>query len=197
MNQNKEHWVKSPWTISIGTAIFSLLLTMGYDYSKEKPILTTVWTILKWLGNFVWTILNLDLKVWWILLAVVLFLSIVILIDKLKKEETLKPDFYNYREGKFKRWRWTWGWQLNDRKNTWLISVLNAHCPNCDTPMIEHSSIYGLSFDCPRCEFRASGSQCDEPHKIERIILDNIERNRNETKSSQLHDFCVRYSATI
>lgn len=40
MTQSKEDWVKSPWTISVGTAIFSLLLTIGYDYLKEKPILT-------------------------------------------------------------------------------------------------------------------------------------------------------------
>lgn len=184
MKQNKEHWIKSSWAISIGTAIFSLLLTMVYDYSREKPILTTVWTILKLLGNFVWTILNFDLKVWWILLAVVLFILIIILIANVKKDKTFKPDFYSYREGKFKRWRWTWGWKWSDSENAWGISDLKAHCPICDTPMIEHSSVYGLSFDCPRCEFRADDSQCDEPHKIERIILDNIDRERNETKNS-------------
>lgn len=184
MTQNKEHWIKSSWAISIGTAIFSLLLTMVYDYLKEKPILTTVWEILKWLGNFVWTILNFDLKVWWLLLAVVSFILIIILIANVKKEKTFKPDFYSYREGKFKRWRWTWGWQWSDSENAWGISDLKAHCPNCDTPMIKHSSFYGLSFDCPRCEFRAEDSQCDEPHKIERIILDNIDRKRNEAKNS-------------
>ncbi|MDF0719512.1 hypothetical protein P0M11_05805 [Kaistella sp. PBT33-4] len=184
MTNKKEHWTNSAWTISIGTAIFSLLLTMGYDYSKEKPILTTVWTILKWVANLIWTVLNFDLKVWWIIVAVIVFILIIILIDKFKNEETFKPDFYSYREGKFKRWRWTWGWNWNSSKNAWIISGMKAHCPNCDTPMIEHSSIYGLSFDCPRCEFRASDGQCDEPHKIERIILDNIDRQRAEKKNS-------------
>ena len=181
MTEKKEHWLKSNWTISVGTAIFSLLLTMGYDYSKEKPILTTVWSILKWIGNLVWTILNFDLKVWWILGSVFLFILIAFFVSKFKKEETFKPDFYSYREGRFKRWRWTWGWEWSDGKKAWLISNLTAHCPNCDTPMIDHSSMYGLSFDCPRCEFRASDQQCDEPHKIERIILDNIDRKRKES----------------
>lgn len=173
-------WIKSPWGISIGTAIFSLLLTMGYDYSKEKPVLTTIWKVIVWIWDLLLTILNFNLKVWWLILAVGLFILILYIIDKLKKEETFKPDFYSYREGKFKEWKWTWGWNWSQSKNAWIISDMKAHCPNCDTPMIEHSSVYGLSFDCPRCDFRASDNQCEEPYKIERIIFDNIDRKRKE-----------------
>lgn len=176
----KKEVFKSPWSISIGTAIFSLLLTMGYDYSKQNPILTTVGELFKWLWKVIISILNFELKIWWILLAIGLFVGIAYLFDKFKKEESFKPDFYSYREGRFKRWKWTWGWKWNNSRSAWLISDLKAHCPNCDTPMIEYSSIYGLSYDCPRCNFKASDSQCDEPHKIERIILDNIDRKRQE-----------------
>lgn len=173
-------WIKSPWGISIGTALFSLLLTMGYDYSKRKPILSTIWNILVWIWDFIIIILNFNLKVWWIILAIGLYIFVIYLIDKFKKEETFKPDFYSYREGRFKRWKWTWEWKWNQLKNAWTIYNLRANCPNCDTPMIEHSSMYGLSYDCPRCDFHANDNQCDEPHKIERIILDNIDRKRKE-----------------
>ena len=176
---NDKNWKKSPWTISIATAIFSLLLTMGYDYSKNEPILSTVWNLFKWIWNLIISILNFDLKVWWILIALAVFIGIIYLIDKFKQKESFKPDFYGYREDKVKKWKWTWTWEWNNFKKAWIISNFRAHCPNCDTPMIEHSSsIYGVSFDCPRCDFTASGSQCDEPHKIERIILDNIDRKR-------------------
>lgn len=184
MTQHNEHWLKSPWTISIATAIFSLLLTMGYDYFKEQSILTTVCRIFKWLGNGVFAILIFELKVWWILIAVILISIVVVLVGKLTKVKTFEPDFCSYREGKFKRWRWTWEWQWNDRKKMWLIADLEAHCPNCDTPMIEHSSNSELSFECPRCEFRAIDGQCDVPHKIERIIHDNINRKSNETSQT-------------
>lgn len=180
----KEKWTKAPWTISIATAIFSLVLTMGYDYSKSKPIWTTIWAILKWIGNFFWSIFNFDLKVWWILAGTLIFILVIYIISKFQKEESFKPDFYTYREGRFKKWKWTWSWEWNNSKNAWTISNMKAHCPNCDTPLIEHSSIYGLSFDCPRCDFRANDGQCEEPHKIERIILDNIDRKRNEAKNS-------------
>lgn len=173
-------WIKSPWGISIGTAIFSLLLTMGYDYSKDKPVLTTIWNIIVWIWDLIMTILNFNLKIWWLLVAIGLFIFILYIINKFKKQETFKPDFYSYREGKFKRWKWSWGWTWSQSKNAWLISDMKAHCPNCNTPMIEHSSMYGLSFDCPRCDFRANDSQCDEPYKIERIIFDNIDRKRKE-----------------
>ena len=172
----KEKLAKSPWTISIGTAIFSLLLTMGYDYSKSKPILTTVWLIICWIGTLLWQILNFELKVWWIIVSIVLFILAAIVIEKLKNEEEFKPDFCSYREGKFKRWKWTWNWEWSSSKKVWLIINMKVHCPNCDTPMIEHSSVYGLSFDCPRCDFKATDGQCDEPHKIESIIIDNIKR---------------------
>ena len=72
-------WIKSPWGISIGTAIFSLLLTMGYDYSKEKPILTTVWNVLVWIWELILAILNFNLKVWWIIVAIGLFIFILYL----------------------------------------------------------------------------------------------------------------------
>ncbi len=173
-----KNWKKSPWTISLVTAIFSLLLTMGYDYSKNEPILSTVWNIIKWIWHIIIVILNFDLKVWWILIALLVFIIFVYVFDKYNNSETFKPDFYSYREDKLKKWRWTWNWKWSNSKKAWVISNLSAHCPNCDTPMIEHSSIYGLSFDCPRCEFSANDSECEEPYKIERIILDNIDRKR-------------------
>lgn len=183
MTLNKEHWTKSAWTISIGTAIFSLFLTMVYDYSKEKPILSTVWSFLKWIANLIWSVLNFDLKVWWIVVAVFVFILTLVIIDKFKRKETFKPDFYNYREDKFKNWRWSWDWNWNRNKNAWIISEMKAHCPHCDTPLIDHSNSYILSFDCPRCEFNAIDRQCDEQYKIERIILDNIDRQRAEKKN--------------
>ena len=179
MTQSKEDWVKSPWTISIGTAIFSFLLTIGYDYLKEKPILSTIWSIFKWIGNMVWKVLNFDLKIWWLIIIFGLFILTIVIIDKFKNEETLKPDFCSYKEDTLKKWRWTWSWKLDNRKNAWIITDMKAHCPKCATPMIEYSNRYQLSFDCPRCEFRASDAECDEPYKIERIILDNIDRKRS------------------
>ena len=176
MNKNKEHWIKSSWAISIGTAIFSLLLTIAYDYFKEKPVLSTIWAIIRWIKNLTWNFLNFDLKIWWIIVAFILLTFIIKIINNSKIKETSTHKFHDYREGKFKKWRWTWSWRLNNIRKAWIISDMKAHCPNCDTAMIDYSSTYYLEFGCPRCDFKAHDSQCDEPQKIERIILDDIDR---------------------
>jgi hypothetical protein len=178
-------WVKSPWTISIGTAIFSFLLIMIYDYSKSKPIFSTILQILHGLWNFIISALNFNIKVWWLIIGVIFIIAIIYLVINFKQTETFKPDFYNYRDGKFKFWRWSWNWEFNYSENAWCISNLTPHCPNCDTPLINHPSISGEIFECPRCDFSARGSQCDEPQKIQMIILDNIERVKRNKQNSQ------------
>lgn len=185
MTLRKEHWTKSAWTISIGSAIFSLLLTMIYDYSKDKPILTTTIAIFDWLGNLTSVVLNFDLKLWWVIISIFLLISIFVIIEKLKKDVTLKPDFYYYNEDKFKRWTWNWKYEWRSRENAWVICEMKAHCPNCETPMIDYSNRFDLRFECPRCDYSASDEKCDEPHKIERIILDNIDRKIFTNKNNR------------
>lgn len=173
-------WIKSNWGVSIGTAIFSLILTVIYDLSKEKPILSTVWRFIIWIWDLLISFLNLNLKIWWIIIGVAILIFILFVIDKFKKVESSLPDFYSYTEDKIKQWKWTWKWVWNIDKNAWMLSDMQAHCPDCDTPLIDNSNaMFGLSFDCPRCNYKASGyNQCDEQDKIERIIFDNIERKR-------------------
>lgn len=181
----KEKWIKSPWTISIGTAVFSLLLTIGYDFSKKEPILTTIWRIIKWIGNFIMAILDFDLKLWWVLIVIGLLILLLYIIAKIKGAEELKPDFYDYTEDKFKKWNWTWTWEFNKTKEAWVVSKMKAQCPKCETSLIENSSKYEIFFECPRCDFQARNSYCDDPYKIESLILDNLDRKyRNEKKNT-------------
>ena len=139
--------------------------------------------ILKWAANLVCTGLNFEAKVWWMIVTVLILFLIIWLIDKFKKEEPYKPDFYNYREGKPKYWKWTWDWKLNKNNEWWEISNLNAHCPKLasDTRMIQYLDC----FKCPRCEFIAvrKTREYEDPNDIEHIIYDNIRRSKNEKKS--------------
>jgi len=178
----KEKWIKSPWTISIGTAIFSLLLTMAYDYFKEKPLLSTIGIIIKWVGNLMWNILFFDIKVWWIIIFLAFILFVMYLIARFKNESGFAPSFIDYREDTIKGWRWSWDWKFSERRKAWMITDLKAHCPICNTPMIEESISYQTHFDCPRCDFLVTNKPSDESHKVERIILDNIDRKEKSIK---------------
>lgn len=113
-------------------------------------------------------------------MGVIVIIAIIYFTVKLKQEEIVKPDFCNYRNDKFKFWRWSWDWEFDYFENTWHVTNLTAHCPNCDTPLIDCSMGYGASFECPRCDFKSTDSQCDVPFKVERIILDNVQRKKEK-----------------
>jgi hypothetical protein len=185
MNKGQEHWAKSGWAISIGTALFSLLLTMGYDYLKQIPVLTTVSFWLKWILSTVCAILNFNIKVWWIIVTIIIGFVIIYLIDKFfsnKNTESYKPDFYNYKEDKLKKWRWSWNWVVDHKQKSWVISNLKAHCPDCDTQLIPYYDTFsGTYYNCPRCNFNATDYQCEDPAKIEILILDNVRRRKSNS----------------
>jgi len=181
-NKRKEEWIRSPWTISIGTAVFSLLLTIVYDFSKQEPILTTIWKITKWTESFILIVLNFDLRLWWVLLGIVFLTLLLYILAKIKNTENFKPDFCKYREDKFKNWTWTWDWEFNKRKEAWVVSKMQAHCPRCETSLIDLSNEYEAFFECPRCDFQAKNNYCDDPFKIETLILDNLDRKKRKGK---------------
>ncbi|MDU1604713.1 MAG: hypothetical protein E6845_17285 [Clostridium sp.] len=172
-------WIKSPWAISIGTAIFSFILTTIYDYSKSKPVFSTIIGILLSIWNSIIWVLNFNIKVWWLIIVISVAIVIIYVVIILKKEEIIEPDFCDYKEDKFRIWRWSWEWKFNYSKKSWFISNLTAHCPNCDTSLIDYNNIYEQGFECPRCDYK-SDFKCEEPYKIERIILDNIEKMRRK-----------------
>jgi hypothetical protein len=173
-------WLKSPLGISIGTALFSFILSIGYDFLKSKPVFSTLWTILKAIWNVIFTFLNFELKVWWIIIGIAVLFILLLIVFRISsiKEET-KSDYLNYREDNFQHWRWSWKWEWNTYKRAWVVADLKGHCPKCNTPMVEQQSILdGVQFTCPRCNFHASGSrECDESYNVERVIHDNIDRN--------------------
>ncbi len=174
-------WIKSPWTISFVTAIFSLILTIIYDYFKQNPFLSTIIEVVKWIGNKIIFILNYDIKVWWILSSIITIVILILFIN-LRREKIIKPDFYNYKEDKFKKWKWSWDWEYNRIKGGWDVKRMQPYCPHCDTPLIKNSSLYILEYWCPRCEYNATSDDCDDPVNVKVIIFDNVNRKRKNNK---------------
>jgi len=169
------NWIKSPWTIGIATTILGFLLSMLNDNIKDVPVLTTIGSVFNWIGHLLWTILDFDIKVWWIILAIMLLILALWIYSKLEKKEITKPEFCEYREDNFTHWKWTWNWEYSNTRSGWVVTRMEAHCPKCHTPMMNNAS-FGLNYTCPRCDYSAINDQCDNPVKIERVILDNIDR---------------------
>ncbi len=173
----KNNWFKSPWTIGITTAVLGPIITVIIDLIKDKPILTTIWEVLASVWEFVISILNFQLRLWWVFLGLGVLVLVLYLIDKISEKEEELPEFLNYRTDSFKHWKWSWDWNKN-YNGKWEVKNLNAHCPNCGTPLIITGHQCPL-VDCPRCEFMEYESErCDNPIKVERIIVDNINRKK-------------------
>ncbi len=170
-------WIKSQWTKKIGPPVFSLLLTMIYDFFKQNPFLSTIIEIVKWVGNTIIFILNYEIKVWWIL-CVIIAIVIVIIFINLRKWEIFKPDFCNYKKDRFKDWKWRWDWKYYSNSRKWDIISLIAYCPKCDTQLIDHSNVYEQEYRCPRCKYNARSVNCEDPIDVKAIIFDNIEKKK-------------------
>lgn len=169
---------KSPWALALVPVVFGTILTAIYDAIKDKPILSTLWEGLKTVFGWIISFLNFELKVWWVLLGIALIIFVLFIIIKLSENtDKFKPEFASYKEDVFAGWKWTWEWRFNNYKGSWQITNLQAHCPECDTPMFHDQ--YDRDFQCPRCDFctdyRSSHKRRNE---IEAIIIDNVKRQK-------------------
>lgn len=178
----KGNWKKSPWTISIVSVLLGSLLTIGYDVLKDKPVLSTIGSIIIWFVKLLIAILTFKIAVWCILVAIAVILITLFIISKKQDNRDDLPFFYDYNEDAFRYWRWTWEWKFNSYKQGWEINKLRAHCPKCDTSLHDNSSIMGLSFSCPRCGTTFDKGNCDDPDNVESIIIDNVDRKKKELK---------------
>jgi len=174
-----KHWYSSAWTM-IGGPTFGFLLTISRDYLKDKPILTTLVSIFSAIWNFLYSLLNFDLKVWWILIAILLFVGVIYLIQRFQNEEINEPEFLKYKEDKFKSWTWTWEWNWNERNQRWMIVELQPNCPTCGTTLMENSTIYDTIYECPRGDFKTGrhGSPTEDKRNIEALIIDKIKKQK-------------------
>ena len=175
----KKSWVHSPWTVSVGSGIILFILTSIF---KDKPVFSSLWSVFKWCWNLMISILNFDIKVWWLIVFVVFIVFILYVIDKYlsDKQECSTYDFRDYKQDVFFQYKWIWGWQWSSHRNAWIISDLKILCPKCDTVM----DLSYMSFTCPRCNTQIMQSSCDK-HKVESLILDNIRKMQEKAENKK------------
>lgn len=170
-------FLKSPWTISIATALFAFFLILIYDLVKGKHILSTIGSILVVIKNAIITFLTFDLKVWWVIVALLILFVILYFVYKYydyKDSVTLKPDFLKYTKDTIQGWSWEWIWQ-KDNGGNYYVEDLHPICPICNTPLVI-SDNYDGSSKCLRCE-RNFKKELPYLDHIEMLIKDNVRRN--------------------
>ena len=176
-SKRKKNWIRSEWAVGLGATLFGFLLTIGYDFLKQKPVLNTIGNILRGIWNFIISFLNFDIKVWWILCFIVLVIITVLLIAKFSKnnENSGLPKFLEYKSQWLKGYRFSWYWKKG-YDGGWNLANFKIHCPKCDTPMA--STQYYDKYNCPRCDY--SNVEAVSCNKAEQVVIDNANRMREE-----------------
>jgi len=180
MAKKKEHWIKR-LAIWIGTTIITpVIVSLIVDFFKGIPKLSTIWAILKWCANVVCSFLNLEIKVWWLLVSIILIFIVLYLI--LRIITAFESEYPNYTEEVFRGLKWTWRWQKN-YKNEWMVVGIKPHCPDCNTPMIEIND-WGPRFACIRCDFKSGLEQYEDSRNIEFLVYDRADKMEAENKKN-------------
>ena len=166
----------SEYKIAVFGALAGVLFTAIYDLIKSKPILSTLWILLKWVWK---NIFEFELTIWQILI-VVLVIALISLLLKTKREEP-KAKFTDYRRDVIHGTEWVWSWEHNLLENKWEVHNITPICDNCGTRM-KFEFNYGVrsTAKCPRCDNRQTGLKDRET--IEALIIDNIHQDLHLNK---------------
>ncbi|MCD6017257.1 MAG: hypothetical protein K0S53_378 [Bacteroidetes bacterium] len=169
---SKEKWYNHPWLL----AIFAVVGPGIYDLIKGYPFLDTYKKIINFLYIGISTFFNFNIKLWWLLLAIVIYKTISFLI---KKYRTKEKDFKDYTSGTLKNWKWSWEWTRPSVNSNWIVSNLTPHCSAngmCDTQMLRgYNRQAQIEYKCPRCGHN-TGNNIEYERDIEALIIDNIQK---------------------
>lgn len=169
---------KNPWVIGIGTAIFGSLFSFLIDILKGKAVFSTLWGVLLSSWNFILSVLNFRLKVWWVIVGIAVVFAVLCMIAKYNEkknefDERSAPQFLCYTKDRIQGWNWEWNWRKN-YYDKYEIDELHPVCEDCGSPLVDGANYY--SYECVRCRKRYTESMPDY-RNIKIFIIDSVNRN--------------------
>lgn len=170
-------FMKNPWVLAIGsTVIGGVLLSFVLDWINGVDWTTTIKIVIQFIANTIIAFLNFELKVWWLLIAVALFVLVLFVIAKYydAKSKNEKPSFLNYTKDSVLGYTWEWEYSKGyDGKYT--IKNLHPVCSKCGM-ILKQGGVYGLQMECLRCNKTQQWK--DSLRDDARILIeDNIKKN--------------------
>ena len=166
-------FMSNPWVIGIGsTAIGGLVVW----WLTNAECLNTINALICFATNTGLAFLNFELKVWWVLVAIVLVAVLFFIMAKYSgvQAEREFPTFLHYTKGSAVGYMWEWSYEKTiDGK--YAISGLHPVCPECGM-RLKQDGVYGQEMRCLRCNktLRWKDSLLTDARML---IEDNIRRN--------------------
>lgn len=161
-------FLNHPWTIGVGTVLLGFLLTIVWDKFKDIELLTTICALL-----------NLKVKLWWIL-AFIIIASFFMILLKLRKKISAnkenaqeKPLFLTYTSAHLQGFDWQWTWEKND-SGQYVVDELHPLCKTCQTPIYQGDYLDGRWL-CPRCNATYK-NPTPNITAVELLIQNNVQR---------------------
>lgn len=175
MSRRSKGFGNNPWTVSIGSALIVLLVSLLIDFITKEVIFSTLKNCFVFLWNVISSFLNTDVKIWLIMLAFIALVVFLYLGRKWKKTTAVVPPaFLSYTADDILQFKWKWRWQKN-YYGEYDIEDLHPVCSNCDTPLVEGKNYCEECYICLRCNqeiYRA----LPEYDNVKMLILDNVRR---------------------
>jgi len=170
--------IKKEYKVAIVSAVAGVIATGIYDFIKEKPILSTLWSGLKWIWN---TIFEAQFTVWQFLLFIIILLALLLFILWLttkgvnSSSNAGTANWLAYEEDTIDGTTWKWNWEKG-LSGKYEAKHLRPLCHNCGTSMQFYEGSWDTYYECPRCDERLK--RVKSKYKVESIILDNVHRGK-------------------
>lgn len=166
--------IKEPKSQILSGLIVAGILAL-VQWVVKFPILNYIWQGIVWIWN---NVFRIELELWLILgiSFIVYILNRAIQKSKERNRNVPLPEFINYTRGRFDNCQWTWSYRYNQAKHIHEIMNLTPECNICHTPAVyDYDGVLfnDYVYDCPRCD---SKQRVKKKDKVERVIIDNIEK---------------------
>lgn len=167
----------NPWTVSVGSGLLILLVTVAIDYFSAEKIFTTFQKMLTFIWSTILTFLNFEIKVWWLLIGIaVLFSGLYTYSKYLNRKESLpdEPEFLNYTQDTILNYKWAWSWEKGPH-GMYYVDHLHPICSQCNTPLVIGRAEFGGVYTCLRCN-TDTNHPLPRLENVEMLILDNVNK---------------------
>ena len=170
-------FLMNPWTIGISTTILGVIVTGIVDAIKQQTIFTTMKIIFVKIWDMIIKFLNLEIKMWVILILIIALILVVFIISRILtyREDNKMPEFIRYTKDELLGYVWEWTWEKN-YNGRYEIKNLTPICSKCETPLIPESNFRPL-LKCLRCnEYIEWDARKLEQVKV--LITDNANKGQ-------------------
>ncbi|TPG71154.1 hypothetical protein EEL31_23790 [Brevibacillus laterosporus] len=131
--------------------------------------------------NCISLILNFDIKLWWILAAIMVFVLVVYLLVRfIPPSSTSQDSFLNYKTDTIEGIVWQWRWRYNDYKGSYNITNLRPICYSCKADIVQYEGYYQSEnrVKCVICGFEKQVNNLDA--FLEKIDIEINRRVRTD-----------------